>query len=312
MGGLDTDIPGDITSPSLTTSFFAFILSYAAGRNVDYLGDPFSSVYIPVFDSYKDDRTVVGVMVGVMRWATYFENVLPPNSEALIVVLENTKEGAFTYRVTSDTAEFLGKGDLHNTKFNHMERIATFEDVNIDGNAISFKLNQSLNQYTLRVYPSDEFEDEYVSFTPILITLSVAMVFVFTAIMVSLTKCDGAFNQCSLFCSQCFYFQFIVYDRLVERRQRLVLATAERSNAIVSSLFPTQVRDRLMEDAKLSKQKSQVMGTKTKLRTFLDGAVDEDSENNEADEFMYKTRPIAEFFADTTVMFGDIVGFTAW
>jgi hypothetical protein len=38
---------------------------------------------------------------------------------------------------------------------------------------------------------------------------------------------------------------FLLYDRLVERRQKKVMSTAMQSSAIVSSLFPSQVRDRL-------------------------------------------------------------------
>ena len=64
-----------------------------------------------------------------------------------------------------------------------------------------------------------------------------------------------------------------------------------------------------MEDIENTNDALVYTGTATKLRSFLDKTV-EDAEN--ADEFMYKTRPIADFFADTTVMFGDIVGFTAW
>jgi hypothetical protein len=38
---------------------------------------------------------------------------------------------------------------------------------------------------------------------------------------------------------------FALYDRGVERRQRMVMTSAERSSTIVSSLFPSTVRDRL-------------------------------------------------------------------
>lgn len=38
---------------------------------------------------------------------------------------------------------------------------------------------------------------------------------------------------------------FVLYDFYVERRQKLVMNKAERSSAIVSSLFPSTVRDRL-------------------------------------------------------------------
>jgi hypothetical protein len=40
---------------------------------------------------------------------------------------------------------------------------------------------------------------------------------------------------------------FLLYDRLVERRQKKVMSTAVQSSAIVSSLFPSQVRDRLFQ-----------------------------------------------------------------
>jgi hypothetical protein len=48
-------------------------------------------------------------------------------------------------------------------------------------------------------------------------------------------------------CSSCFFTSlvFLLYDRLVERRQKKVMSTAVQSSAIVSSLFPSQVRDRL-------------------------------------------------------------------
>jgi hypothetical protein len=51
-----------------------------------------------------------------------------------------------------------------------------------------------------------------------------------------------------------FYF----YDLMVERRQKVVLGTAQRSTAIVSSIFPRQVRDQLLQ--------APVQGNATKLR----------------------------------------------
>ena len=54
-------------------------------------------------------------------------------------------------------------------------------------------------------------------------TIAVAVIFIFTACM------------------------FVFYDRLVERRQALVMHKAIQTNAIVTSLFPENVRDRLMK-----------------------------------------------------------------
>lgn len=326
IGGIDVSEPGDTASQDITTSFFAFILSYAVGKNVDYLGDPFSSVYIPVYDSYDDSKKMVGVLLGVMRWATYFANILPPTSPPLTVVLENTLDGAFTYQVTPTEVIYVGKGDLHDTKYKNKVREATFTHLEIREGSTTFRLNEGLNQYVLRIYPSQEFEDSFTSRLPIIITISVGMVFVFTAFMVSVY---GEFSQLlsriltatvALTCmAQTTYLnllQFICYNRLVERRQQIVLQTAERTNAIVTSLFPSQVRVRLMENIEEENKKHYFTGTTTKLRTFLDGErIDEDDEGHgraNADNFMYKTKPIADIFPDTTVMFADIVGFTSW
>jgi hypothetical protein len=55
-----------------------------------------------------------------------------------------------------------------------------------------------------------------------------------------------------LFCSVMIFtaFVFLVYDMLVTSRQRKVVASADRTNAIVSSLFPKNVRDRLLRQGK--------------------------------------------------------------
>lgn len=206
IGGIDTAIPGDITSEVLATSFFAFILSYAAGKNVGYQGDPFSSVYIPVYDSYDNERKTVGVLVSVMRWATFFEDILPPNSEAVTIVLENTIEGAFTYLVTPTEAIFQGKGDLHDTKYDHLVRKANFDNLKMETGTIAFKLNQSLNQYTMKVYPTASFEEAHVTFLPVLVTIAVGMMFVFTAIMVCGSKFCCWYICIALSTNACTFF----------------------------------------------------------------------------------------------------------
>jgi class 3 adenylate cyclase len=66
---------------------------------------------------------------------------------------------------------------------------------------------------------------------------------------------------------------------------------AARSSAIVSSLFPSNVRDRLMaQDHEADRERRDARGV---------GGI-------------YKSKPIADLFPETTVLFGDIVGFTAW
>jgi class 3 adenylate cyclase len=66
----------------------------------------------------------------------------------------------------------------------------------------------------------------------------------------------------------------------------------------VGTLFPANVRDRIMNDAN-----DNVGG-----ESFLTGG----EESEKIGIGAYKTRPIADYFPHTTVMFADISGFTAW
>ena len=82
--------------------------------------------------------------------------------------------------------------------------------------------------------------------------------------------------------------------------QELVIAyqVAARSNAIVSELFPTQIKDRLLAD------------DRSKIKNFLVNREGHDEDEDNVN--IRKSKPIADLFTDTTIMFADLVGFTAW
>jgi class 3 adenylate cyclase len=97
---------------------------------------------------------------------------------------------------------------------------------------------------------------------------------------------------------------FFVYDNLVERRQSLILSKAEQSTAIVSSLFPTNVRDRLMQTT----NETDTSGNQILIRSpRLTSLLGESAQGNKAN-----SQPIADLFPNCTVLFADIAGFTAW
>jgi class 3 adenylate cyclase len=91
---------------------------------------------------------------------------------------------------------------------------------------------------------------------------------------------------------------FLVYNHLVEERQHKVLSQAAASTAIVSSLFPKEIQQRLMQ-----RQEGQSKQKKTGLTTFLAGGERDSSDDRDA---------MADLFPSCTVMFADIAGFTAW
>ena len=118
-------------------------------------------------------------------------------------------------------------------------------------------------------------EDVISTTAPILITTAIAAIFVFTA------------------------FLFLVYDKLVERRQHLVMNTAEKSTAIVSSLFPKSVHERLLQNQMSSGNGNKTFASdKKRVESFLTGKSDGIQER----------KPIADLFPYTTVFFADISG----
>lgn len=190
-------------------------------------------------------------------------NVLPEGTDPIFVVLESRLKGAsendddsdktihmggsenhkhsdntfhhcdhvVTYEVTGPSVKFLGYGDLHDTDFDVETFLGTLDLVdNIPDDACEFLLH---------AYPSREFYEATQSRRPLYYTLAIVGVFVMTCLV------------------------FLLYDWFVTRRQQKVLSTATRSNAILSSLFPAQVRDRLMEEQ--GEREAAAAGTKKKV-----------------------------------------------
>jgi class 3 adenylate cyclase len=91
------------------------------------------------------------------------------------------------------------------------------------------------------------------------------------------------------------------------------VATALRTNAIVSSLFPSNVRDRVIKQAEEQAERdigntSVFASANNRLKNFLeDGPGDSGKQDG-----TFSAKPIADLFPETTLMFADMVGFTAW
>ena len=136
------------------------------------------------------------------------------------------------------------------------------------------------SDYTLHVYPSDILKDEYVTNKPWFYTVGVIAIFVFVGVV------------------------FAVYDYTVETRQRLVMRNALKTNAIVSSLFPAQIANRLIENENENlNKKGGYMSNKQRIKTFLN-----DGSDGKRDE----EQPMADLYPAASVMIADLVNFTAW
>eukprot|EP00980_Cylindrotheca_fusiformis_P020872 scaffold7879_cov143-Cylindrotheca_fusiformis.AAC.4 len=87
---------------------------------------------------------------------------------------------------------------------------------------------------------------------------------------------------------------FLLYDYLVGRRQRKFLARIMRQDQIVSNVFPAAIRDRLYEGEQKGSKQDNLIDPLGGGGSGAGGA------------------PLADLFLETTVVFADIVGFTAW
>lgn len=98
---------------------------------------------------------------------------------------------------------------------------------------------------------------------------------------------------------------FGIYDHRVQLRNSKVLKAAEQSNALISSFFPGNVRKRLMEqteEAGIDKEGIQASASVDDDQT--DAQYDEDDD----ELVMYKSKPIADLFPESTILFADISG----
>jgi class 3 adenylate cyclase len=171
--------------------------------------------------------------------------------------------------------------------------------------------NGLICQHVLTIYPTAEYANSHTSNDPTVYTIALVCIISFAV------------------------FLFLVYDFVVRRQQNKVLGEAERSNAIIASLFPTQVARKLFDhagghalpvggaqgggrgtDAAMGNSDHGARGGRKHRSRNSGGGPGGSSSDLDPSAMMNKGgmggRPIAELFPEATVMFADIAGFTAW
>jgi hypothetical protein len=256
------------------------------GNSVAHLGEkPESLLLQPIFEDFSEDSKIVAHFAAVLEWDVYFKNILHQGTNGIVVVVEDTCSDAFSLEINGPNVTYLGDGDHHDKEYDGMVRMTEFSIFkHIDEDADD-EYGKACD-YFLYIYPSDKLHASYKTNAAAIYSLAVVLIFALTSLV------------------------FVLYDTLVEQRQNKVLNTANRTTEIVASLFPENVRDQIFaeNDAGNVKGKLKALGGKEGLKTFLEeGAAGEENAHAYGD-----SKPIADLFLHTTIMFADISGFTAW
>jgi class 3 adenylate cyclase len=256
-------------------------------------GGHYSLLLQPVYRDLDEDGAseIVGYFKAELPWKTYFQSLLPDGKKGIMVVVENTCGQTITYVLDGPKATFVGNGDHHDPAFDDMgaeegfDPLALFDEPGFETSGC---------EYTIKIYPSQEYRQEFENNKPFLYTAIGVMVILVSAVV------------------------FLIYDWFVRKRQDRLVTSAKRSNALVDSLFPANVRDRLLGKDESTKETAAGIAIGRKLlrnpfRSSIEapkGSADgHDAENP---PLIRLTKPIADLFPTATVIFADICGFTAW
>jgi hypothetical protein len=220
---------------------------------------PHHFLFYPLFDGFGSDAQLVGLLATISVWESYFTAASQPHSSSppMVAVVDNTCGQTFSYQVQDDdeSVQFLGVGDLHDTHYNHYE--ITHDLSNLDyaddgGHVPLLQDDTRVCEYYLRIYPTRAFETVYRSNRPGWYVVVVVAMFVAVFL--------------------CFW----LYHCFVERRQTAVVKEARRSQAIVGSLFPSVVHDRLFtqveQEQEQQKQQQKQKPKSSKKANNADGA----------------------------------------
>ncbi|KAL3938550.1 MAG: hypothetical protein SGARI_001699, partial [Bacillariaceae sp.] len=204
------------------------------------------SLGYPILDSLNGEGDAVGILSTVFNWSGLFQDVLPSQAQGITCVLRNTCEQTLTLEVNGGDVALIGHGDYHDSRFSNYAATFVLADGLVDlpdrtVSRVPFD-DESPCQYTLTIYPSASTEAMYDSSGTKKAAIATAVIFIFVLVI------------------------FGLYDFLHERRNRKVKRTAQDARAIVSSLFPANVRDRLFETNREKRRQRKKAKKREKLR----------------------------------------------
>jgi class 3 adenylate cyclase len=250
-----------------------------------YTREPISALYYPVFSDFFDNRTLVGMIATEIDWNYFFQGALPDSAHGIICVVENACNQQFTYKISGETATYVGAGDLHDHKFDRLVESRSISYLSSSSETFAgAHIDYEYCPFTLHVYPSEETQEDYESHGPMIYIAALGALFLIaTAIL-------------------------IVYDKVQSQRYRSDM----QSIVVLERLFPQDgkegrqtLRSRVMKklrSPKLNKKGARRGMASPHFRATLSALPTGFGAGKDA----------SDPFSNATVLFADIGGLDEW
>ena len=142
---------------------------------LDVAPRPSTNYYQAVYSLSSSTPKVLGLTSFLLSWDTLLQNALPNNLQRVDCVL-STSTTTFTMAVEQGAITMMRKGDFHDPA------------MTVYGQAVTMDVRQnsplSASDFTIMVYPSSAFHNEYVTLFPFQLGVGIAVaVFVFLSMM---------------------------------------------------------------------------------------------------------------------------------
>jgi hypothetical protein len=288
---------GDDLANAEMEDWASFFTSFLSPDEIPF--EPMADIYYPIINDLTptavirnntvntNTTPIVGILAIPTYWRSLYRNILSEGSNGIVVVSRSPCNEPFTYQINGPNVVYLGVGDKHDQRYDHLGTASSVVDLKsfaLRGTRYSGPpIDSDYCPHTLHIYPSKTLESAYVSHDATVFLVLVLLIFIFTS---------------------CIFF---LYDWFVERRQNRVKTVAINATAIVSSLFPSSVRDHLFPTWKSNNHHKAQRRNSGFASTELTPSIDDDNI-----AINVSPSPIAQVYPETTVIFADIVGFTAW
>jgi hypothetical protein len=182
--------------------------------------------------------------------------LLPDDAKGIVVVMNNCDQSN-SFQIDGPDAKYLGEGDLHDMDYDHMEVISILteytnpEYAEVEGHCSYKMVSCATCRHHAAFCSKNHLPQSIVSFVfCVPLQHHAESIIIARSFLLVIVVC-------------------CVYDMFVQRRNEKLIGSAARTNAIVTSLFHSNIRDKLVRQAgEAFTGKSNNSG---RLRAFTDG-----------------------------------------